>query len=108
MNFLTEIQITNDLQIVKLFNEKYCDKIKDLNHPTRISLLNNNKRLDNAILNTYELRQENRLYRARNVDLESLIGSYKLYIIDLQKELKQLKNNIKNSDEIFNDLEHGL
>jgi hypothetical protein len=103
MNFLKEIQITNDLQIVKLFNDKYCDKIKDLKHPTRISLLNNNKRLDNAILNTYELRQENRLYRARNQDLELLNSRLQLHILQLERDFKKMKDDISKTDTFFND-----
>ena len=103
MNFLKEIQITNDLQIVKLFNDKYCDKIKDLKHPTRISLVNNNKRLDNAILNTYELRQENRLYRARNQDLELLNSRLQLHILQLERDFKKMKDDIIKTDTFFND-----
>jgi hypothetical protein len=103
MNFLKEIQITNDLQIVKLFNDKYCDKIKDLKHPTRISLVNNNKRLDNAILNTYELRQENRLYRARNQDLELLNSRLQLHILQLERDFKKMKDDISKTDTFFND-----
>ena len=103
MNFLKEIQITNDLQIVILFNNKYIEKVNDVKNQTSINLVSNNKRLDNAILNTYELRQENRLYRARNQDLELLNSRLQLHILQLERDFKKMKDDISKTDTFFND-----
>jgi len=103
MNFLKEIQITNDLQIVILFNNKYIEKVNDVKNQTSINLVSNNKRLDNAILNTYELRQENRLYRARNQDLELLNSRLQLHILQLERDFKKMKDDIIKTDTFFND-----
>ena len=102
MNFLKEIQITNDLQIVILFNNKYIEKVNDVKNQTSINLVSNNKRLDNAILNTYELRQENRLYRARNQDLELLNSRLQLHILQLERDFKKMKDDISKTDTFFN------
>lgn len=98
MNFLQEIQITNDLQIVKLFNLNYIDKIGDPTHPTSVNLTNNNDRLDNAVLNTYELRQENRTLVARNRDIEWLLSKLQTYALDMEKKCKDLDTYIDDME----------
>jgi len=90
MNFLKEIQITNDLQIVKLFNLKYIDKVNDATNQTSINLENNNDRIDNAILSTYELRQDNKVLIARNRDCEWLLSKLQMYVLDMEQKCKDL------------------
>ena len=109
MDLIKQLQLTNYLRVIKIRNEQYLDKIKDKTINTFKELKDSNNRLDDCLLNFHEQQLENMMLKSRNRDLESLMSSYKLWSRDLQKEIQQLKNQIRLSDNnIFDADIHGL
>ena len=108
MDLLKKIQLTNSINVLMARNELYLDKIVDKTNGTFKELTHSQLMLEDALLHFQELKMENMVLKSRNRDLESLMGSFKLYVMDLKKELKQLKDNIRNSDSVFNEDLHGL
>ena len=108
MDLLKKIQLTNSMNVLMARNELYLDKIVDKTNKTFKELTHSQLVLQDALLHFQELKMENMVLKSRNRDIESLLGSFKLYTMDLKKELKTVKENIKRSDNYFNEELHGL
>ena len=108
MDLLKKIQLTNSMNVLMARNELYLGKIIDKTNPTFKELTHSQLVLEDALLHFQELKMENMILKSRNKDLELLNSQFILTNRDLKKELKTVKGNIRKSDNIFNEMEHGL